>query len=135
MRGLAAWILSLAVVFHGGFISSAALAGESSAACAAPPVTGVYMVSADGSNDWLTTEPESVEPLGYCQHCYCAEWSEGYYDQDCLYYYCGLGCAVVARGDPYVYAACMVACRPGCYVSPQCTRVECENLGDTCVDP
>jgi hypothetical protein len=135
VRGIGAWITSLAVIAYSGLFATAAQAGGSPALCPAPPAAYVYLASADGSTDWLTTEPQSAEPQGYCQHCYCAEWSEGYYDQECLYYYCNIGCAVVSRGDPYVYAACMVACRPACYVSPQCTRVECENLGDTCVDP
>lgn len=132
MRGFAAWILSLAIALHGGLGSSAALAGAVSALCTVPPTTFVYLASADGSADWLTTDPETAEPLGYCQHCYCAEWSEGYYDGACLFA-CGAACSFIP--DPVLRAACYSACLPGCWVSPQCIRVECENLGDICVDP
>lgn len=67
-------------------------------------------------------------------NCYCAEWSQGYYSEPCLYY-CAGSCGLLLANARVLALACMAACRPACYVSPQCVRVVCVNYGDPCRTP
>ena len=133
MRGLAAWILSLAVVFHGGFVGSAARAEVSSALCVAPPLAAVYLASAGGSTDWLSLDSASsvgglVAPEcgGRCSTV-CVKWVDGHMDWGCQATCTGIcltGCYIFGTFSPACAAFCGASCAAQCYIPGHCAQYQ-----------